>query len=208
MPWKRGESTGATAQASVPGYHYLSRKRRLVTNLRFGHHRRMIHARVSMRPSPASPARALSRLAAVGVLALLPFSSRLAAQPAPPSQPVPQSQTQASDPVVAKVDGDPIRLSDVQAAAQSLPEAARSMPPQALFPMLLDQMIDGRALAAEARKTGLDKDPEVKRQVDAAADRALQTAILQHEVGPLVTDTAVRARYDKDVAGKPGAEEV
>jgi peptidyl-prolyl cis-trans isomerase C len=167
----------------------------------------MIHARVSI-ASVASSTRALSRLVAAGVLVLLPLSSRLAAQPVPQGQPAAQPQTPAADPIVAKVGGEPIRLSDVQAAAQSLPEAARSMPPQALYPMLLDQMIDGRALAAEARKTGLDKDPEVKRQVEAAADRALQTAILQREVGPQVTDAAIRARYDKDVAGKPGVEEV
>ena len=74
--------------------------------------------------------------------------------------------------------------------------------------MLLDQLIDGRALVAEARKTGLDKDPAVQRQVAAAEDRALQTAMLSKEVGPSVTDEAVRARYDQEIAGKPGEEEV
>ena len=37
------------------------------------------------------------------------------------------------------------------------------MPPQQLYPMLLDQMIDAQALLVEARKTGLDKDPDVQR---------------------------------------------
>ena len=74
--------------------------------------------------------------------------------------------------------------------------------------MLLDQLIDGRALVSEAHKSGLDKDPAVQRQVTAAEDRALQTAVLSKEVGPIVTDEAVRARYDQDIAGKPGEEEV
>jgi peptidyl-prolyl cis-trans isomerase C len=117
-------------------------------------------------------------------------------------------QTPTADPVVAKVDGQPIHLSDLKDAAQGLPENLRGMPPQTLYPMLLDQLIDGRALADEARKTGLDKDPDVQRQVTAAEDRALQTAVLSKEVGPTVTEQAVRARYDKDVAGKPGQEEV
>ena len=82
------------------------------------------------------------------------------------------------------------------------------MPPQTLYPMLLDQLIDGRALVAEARKTGLDHDPTVQRQVAAAEDRALQTAVLSKEVGPTVTDEAVKARYDQEIAGKPGEEEV
>ena len=113
-----------------------------------------------------------------------------------------------ADPVVAKVDGQPIHLSDLKDAAQSLPENLRGMPAQKLFPTLLDQLIDGRALVAEARKSGLDKDPAVQRQVEAAEDRALQTAVLSKEVGPSVTDDAVHARYDQDLAGKPGEDEV
>jgi peptidyl-prolyl cis-trans isomerase C len=119
-----------------------------------------------------------------------------------------QGTTPPPDPVVAKVDGQPIHLSDLKDAAQGLPENMRAIPPQSLYPMLLDQLIDGRALVAEAHKAGLDQDPTVKRQVTAAEDRALQTAVLSKEVGPSVTDDAVRARYEKDVAGKPGEEEV
>jgi peptidyl-prolyl cis-trans isomerase C len=113
-----------------------------------------------------------------------------------------------ADPVLATVEGRPIHLSDVRSAAESLPQNVRTLPPQQLYPMLLDQMIDGRALAAEAQKTGLDKDPAVQRQVQAAAERALESAVLQKEVMPQVTDAAVRARYDRDIAGKPGEEEV
>jgi peptidyl-prolyl cis-trans isomerase C len=112
------------------------------------------------------------------------------------------------DPVVAKVDGNPIHLSDLQDAAQSLPQNVRGMPQQTLYPMLLDQLIDGRALVSEAHKSGLDKDTAVQRQVAAAEDRALQTAMLSKTVGPSVTDDAVHARYDQDLAGKPGEEEV
>jgi peptidyl-prolyl cis-trans isomerase C len=109
---------------------------------------------------------------------------------------------------VAKVDGQAIHLSDLKDAIQGLPENVRGMPSQTLYPMLLDQMIDGRALIAEARKSGLDKDPTVQRQVAAAEDRALQTAVLSKEVGPSVTDEAVHARYEQDVVGKPGEDEV
>lgn len=114
----------------------------------------------------------------------------------------------AGDPVIAKVDGQPIHLSDLKDAAQSLPENMRGMPPQALYPLLLDQLIDGRALVAQARKSGMDKDPTVQRQMVAAEDRALQTAVLNKEVAPSVTDEAVHARYEKEIAGKPGVEEV
>ena len=118
------------------------------------------------------------------------------------------AQPPAADPVVAKVDGQAIHLSDLKDAVQGLPENLRGMPSQTLYPMLLDQLIDGRVLVAEARKSGLDKDPTVRRQVAAAEDRALQTAVLSKEVGPSVTDEAVHARYEQDLAGKPGEDEV
>jgi peptidyl-prolyl cis-trans isomerase C len=116
--------------------------------------------------------------------------------------------TPPADPIVAKVDGQPIHLSELKDAVGGLPANVRGMPAQTLYPMLLDQMIDARLLVAEARKSGLDKDPAVQRQVAAAEDRALQTAMLNKEVGPSVTEEAVHARYDQDIAGKPGEEEV
>ena len=113
----------------------------------------------------------------------------------------------APDPVLATVNGQPIHASDLNAALETLPPQARSMPPQQLYPMLLDQLIDGRALVFEARKTGLDKDPGVERQMQAAQDRALQSALLNKVVRPQVSDEAVKARYDEQVAGKGGEPE-
>jgi peptidyl-prolyl cis-trans isomerase C len=113
-----------------------------------------------------------------------------------------------TDPVLAKVNGEPIHLSDVKAAAESLPPQARSMPVQQLLPMVLDQLVDEQALVAEAKKTGLDKDPEVQRTVRMAQDRALASALLSKQVRPQVTEEAVKARYDQEIAGKPGETEV
>ena len=114
----------------------------------------------------------------------------------------------APDPVVARVNGQPILLSELKEEAANLPPNARTMPPQTLYPMLLEQMIDGRALAIEAKKTGLDKDPGVQRQVAAAEERALETALLHRAIDAKLTDAALHARYDADIAGKAGVDEV
>ncbi|HVY13756.1 MAG TPA: peptidylprolyl isomerase [Rhodopila sp.] len=112
-----------------------------------------------------------------------------------------------ADPVLATVDGQPIHLSDVKEAAQSLPQA-RNMPPQQLYPILLDQLIDAKALLIKAKAAGLDKDPEVQKVLQAAQDRALETAYLSRQVRPQVTEEAVKARYDAEFANKKGEEEV
>jgi len=114
----------------------------------------------------------------------------------------------APDPVLATVNDQPIHMSELNAAAETLPAQARSLPPQQLYPMLLEQLIDTRALLLEARKTGLDKDPSVQRQMQAAQDRALEAALLNKAVRPQVTDEAVKARYDEQAASKAGEPEV
>jgi peptidyl-prolyl cis-trans isomerase C len=158
------------------------------------------------------PARLLSAVALLGAAAATPALVQPAqAQPATSAQPAPASSAPAQpagDPVLAKVNGQAIHLSDLKAASETLPPQARAMPPQQLYPMLLDQLIDAQALLVEAKKTGLDKDSEVQRSMQMAQDRALESALLNKEVRPQVTEEAVKARYDQQYAGKPGEAEV
>ncbi len=114
----------------------------------------------------------------------------------------------AKDPVVAKVGSDEIHASELSEAAQTLPEELRGMPPQMLYPMLLDQLVDRRAIVIEARKEGLQNDPAVQRQVARATDTAMQNLLLTRAIAPTLTDEAIKARYERDYAGKPGEEEV
>ena len=127
---------------------------------------------------------------------------------APPPAAAPPAAAPAADPVVARVGGDEIRASELSDAAQGLPEELRGMPPQVLFPMLLDQLIDRHVIVVAARKQGLADDPAVRRQVARATDSALQNALLTREIAPTLSDEALRARYERDVAGRPGDEEV
>ena len=148
------------------------------------------------------PNRLLAAVALTGVIAAgaIATGAITAARPA-------LAQTDP-DPVLAKVNGQPIHLSELKAAAETLPPQARQMPPQQLYPLLLDQLIDAQALLIEAKKTGLDKDPDVQRAMQMAADRALESSLLNKVVRPQVTDEAVKARYDEQYAGKPGEPEV
>jgi peptidyl-prolyl cis-trans isomerase C len=150
---------------------------------------------MTQRPRPAFMLRAGLALAlAAGLPGLV------LAQPAPATPP--------GDPVVARVDGEPILLSDLAAAARDLPEEVRGAPPQMLYPLLLDQMIAGRAVTAAARRAGLDRDEEVRARIRRAEEQELQQAWLSREIGTRVSDEAIRARYDREVAARPAEEEV
>jgi peptidyl-prolyl cis-trans isomerase C len=121
---------------------------------------------------------------------------------------VPARADDKPDPVVAKVGTDVIHLSDVTAAANLLPPQARQMPPDQLLPRLLDQMVDTQVLALEAHKEGVDKDPAVERTLREVEQRTLVSAFLEREVGPKVTDAAVKARFDKEIGNQPPVTEV
>ncbi len=114
----------------------------------------------------------------------------------------------ASDPVVARVDGTPIHLSELEEAVRGLPEQFRAMPPQVLYPVMLDQLITQRVLANAARKLNLQDTPEVRARIRRAEEEALQQALLAREIGPLLTEQALRARYEQDIVSKPQEAEV
>jgi peptidyl-prolyl cis-trans isomerase C len=125
---------------------------------------------------------------------------------APPA--LAQPPAAAPDPVVARVNGEEIRLSQLRAAAQDLPEELRAAPEALLLPVLLDQMIAARAIVAAARAAGLHETPEVRARVRAAEEEALQEALIRRELAPLLTEEALRARYQRDVAEAPREEEI
>ncbi len=146
-----------------------------------------------MRRSMCRPALMLCAL-------LLPAVPPAAAQS--PAAPLPEN------PVVARVEGSEIRLNDVQEEARRLPEELRGMPPGMLYPLLLDQMITQRAIVAAARAAGLDRDAEVQARLRRAEEETLQQAILTREVAPQLTEEALRARWQREVANRPAEEEV
>lgn len=138
--------------------------------------------------------RALAAAAALAMLIAPAFAQTVAA----PGQ----------DPVVAKVNGEEIRLSEVRSAQAQLPEQYREAPFEMVFQPLLDQMIDRKLAAAEARKQNMQTDPLVKRQLAAAEDSVLQSALWNQKIEAALTEEKVRARYASEVAGKPGQAEV
>jgi peptidyl-prolyl cis-trans isomerase C len=146
-------------------------------------------------PAP-SPAETPAPKAAAGSIPAAPAPATAAAPAAP------------ADPVVAKVGTTDIHLSEVQAALAGVPQQYRQLPPQMLYPMVLDQVVDRYAVAALARKEGLQNDPEVQAAMQRAADNALENALVSRAVRPQVTAAAIASKYAAMYAKKPGEEEV
>ncbi|NHN86564.1 peptidylprolyl isomerase [Acetobacter musti] len=132
------------------------------------------------------------------------------AAPAPAGSPTPPPAEAPADPnlVVATVDGNKITLGDIRQSAANMPPQLRQLPPNVIFPMLVNQAVDQKAIQIVARKANLQADPEVKAAMDVAANNALQTAWLSRQVTPQLTDAAIHDFYLKNYANKAPEKEV
>jgi peptidyl-prolyl cis-trans isomerase C len=117
----------------------------------------------------------------------------------------------ADDPVVAKVNGKSILQSEVLALrdemAAQMPQIM-SVPMERLLPGLTQQAVDNRILADAAKAAGMEKDPEVKKQLALIQDELIKRAFLSREVEKQVTDEDVRKVYDEQVASFVPEDEI
>ncbi len=120
--------------------------------------------------------------------------------------PVPLDAT--ADPIVATVEGAPLRRSDILAVQQQLPPQFQQVSIEVLFPLLVERLIDAKLVAGAGRKDKLDQDADVKRRIAQFEERVVQETYLTQRIGKVVTPQAVRGRYDKFVKDNPPKEEI
>lgn len=116
-------------------------------------------------------------------------------------------EEEGTNPVVATVDGEEVRLGEVQAAAQNLPEQYREMPLAMLYEPLLDRVIDYRLLASEAEEQNLDQDSEVQEALERARAQVLRDALVQQRVEEGVSEERLRAAYEERKEAEDFAKE-
>jgi peptidyl-prolyl cis-trans isomerase C len=131
-----------------------------------------------------------------------------AAAPAKPPAQAAQPAQPLKDPVVATVNGQAIRLSDLEVAQQSLPQQYRTMPLQAVFPALLDRIIDSKLVVQEGKKTKLNEDAAFKKRMAFVEDQVLQDFWIQREIARQVTAEKLQKRYEERLQQMPSEEEV
>lgn len=119
-----------------------------------------------------------------------------------------QTKGDASDPVVATVDGSPIYRSDVIAVQRTLPAQYQQLPIEVLFPAVVERLIDTRLVVNAGRKENLQNDDEVKRRLAGLEDRVIQEVYLSRKIDAAVNEQAVRARFEQMAKSSPAKEEI
>ena len=137
-----------------------------------------------------------------------PATKPPAAATAPAPAPAAAATPAAKDPVVATVNGQQIRLSELEVAQQSLPQQYRNMPLQAVFPALLDRIIDSKLVVQDGKKTKLTDDAAFKKRLAFVEEQVLQDYWIQREIAKKVTAEKLRQRYEERLKSMPAEEEV
>lgn len=138
---------------------------------------------------------------AFAVLCVFSALIACAAAPAP-------SAAAGPDPVVARVNGAEIRLSDMQTAQRAMSGELQGAPLERIYEPLLQNVIGAKLLAREAERAGLDKLEDVARAAVWARERVLRDAALRAHLETAVTEERIREQYAVLSADEEGRLEI
>jgi len=120
------------------------------------------------------------------------------AQPPAAPAPVPTTATPEADPVIIYAGTVSIRKSDFEAAVKTLPAEYQSY---ALGPgkkQFAEDFLRMKLLAAQGMKEGLDKTPQVQKQLDLMRENLVATEELHKiENGITLTDADLKSAYEE-----------
>lgn len=119
---------------------------------------------------------------------------------------VAQDGAASAEDVLATVNGKTITVGDVTYARAALGEAVEKVPAAQRDEMVLSLLIDMALMAKAAEAEGMADTPEFQRRMDFQRLQALQEVYMSEVVASAVTEEALTARYEEEVAKLPKEE--
>lgn len=148
---------------------------------------------------------ALAMVAAIG-------SASAQTPPAAPAAPAAAGPVAAApadaDPVVAIVNGEQVRASDVIYLYQTLGESVRQMSFDLLYPQLLQSAVERKIASQKARVVKMDQRADVQKRFQFWQERVLEETMLNEAVDRALTPEALQKAYADLVTQEAGQEEV
>lgn len=112
------------------------------------------------------------------------------------------------NPIVATVDGRDITRVDVFNYIQLMPANIQQLPPAAVYPLALDQVVNTRLVQNKAEDAGLESDPEVQEQLNLAKQQIIRGVYVQRAVDKEISESDLKKAYNEYVAKVPNIQEV
>ncbi|MGB4106900.1 MAG: peptidylprolyl isomerase [Alphaproteobacteria bacterium] len=119
-----------------------------------------------------------------------------------------QSGIKEGNPVVAKFKGGEVTRAEVFNFIQTQPPQTRQLPLEKLYPMALEQVINGKIIADKTKNVNLDSNEKVKRQMAEAREQITRFVYLEEQVEKRLTDERTKKLYDEYVAKFPNVDEI
>ncbi len=135
-------------------------------------------------------------LAGAVVMALIAFPTLLHAQ----------QDGAPDDPVVARIDGEEIRQSDVMEMVRALPPQYQAQLTQ-IYPLLVQRLVDFKLAGKAGRAAGLADDEAVRVRIANSEEKVIREAYIEREVLARITDDGLQGKYKDFVANNPPATE-
>jgi len=110
-----------------------------------------------------------------------------------------QAQNADENPVVARVNGEEIRLERVMAMIQDLPPQYRQAPIDQLYPALVRRAVNNVLMAEAAAKTDIAESDRLKEEVEAYRQSKILELYLIRTIEQQTGEDVLRARYDEFV---------
>ena len=135
------------------------------------------------------------------MIALTLVTTLAFAQAKPATPPAPAQPQKAADPIVIAAGDLAIRQSEFEGALATLPEQYQQYAQGAGKRQFAEEYLRMKMLAAEGLKGGLDKDPDVVRQLNLMKENLVAQAQLQKiEQGITISDEDLKKKYEADKA--------
>lgn len=103
-------------------------------------------------------------------------------------------QLMREDAVVALIDKETVRWSEVWESAEALPETEKA-DPEAVFPALLHRLIDLKLLSRVGARQGLANDPEVRRRMAAHEQRVIREVVIERYLREAISEAGLHEAY-------------
>ncbi len=121
---------------------------------------------------------------------------------------VPGIVIKPGNPVVAKVKGEDITRLEVLNFIQTLPLQTRQLPVGQIFPVALEQVINGHVINDQTKNVNLDSDPRVMEQLEKVKTNIVRDVYVQNQIDTRLTPERVQEAYESYKARFPDIDEV
>jgi peptidyl-prolyl cis-trans isomerase C len=111
------------------------------------------------------------------------------------------------DPIVAIIDKVEIKRSEIFDMIDELSGHQQVVPKQVVFPVVLDQFINGKIVEIKADSSDVTASDEYKMRLDEAKTQIARAVFIEKAINSKITDETLKAAYDEYVAEYSAIEE-